>query len=402
MENDESLPYKNKSDKILHQGANRDEIDIMKYYPVMARLSLKFFYLYLKRKKGDKLLIEEEIKIYLLLEGRKRYLNLQSEDKESFDSKGLEKFKNIFIDEYHEFLLVLKSDHEKLGIIYETYNEIKREKLTGIIQQMAFESKKLERDVSSLFTYIENLCVSQKLYLDTNSDQTNRKQSDFLATLNKVKMDIELFLDTDEYRSCKIDVISDFDDNYDPFIDKLYPGYEQLWKGKKIKILFDSLAKNKMDWILGEDQIKYYPYIYDILIYKYRLIAVFKTYDIQKKTKSDIKELIWQDKLHTLGDSKKYVFFFEHIRKISNINAHIIKLFLDEEGAEEDQKFIKILLNITTRTPYLLNKKVVLPFPWIEMFDKSAPIDAYKIFYSPLESPKPSIGDIPISSIWKL
>lgn len=368
----------------------------------MARLSLAFFYLCLKGKRGEESLLEEEIKNYTILEGRKIYLNLQSGDKKRFDSKSLEKFKKIFIEEYHNFLLALKSDHKKLGIIYETYNEIKREKLTGIIQLMAFESKKLERDVSSLFTYIEKVYVSKTLYLDTNSDQTNRKKSDFIATLNKVKMDIELFLDTDEYRSCKKYVISDFDDNYDPFIDKLHPEYGQLWKGKKIKILFDSLAKNKMDWILEEDQINYYPYIYDILIYKYRLIAVFKTYDIQKSKSSDIEELIWQDKLHTLGDSKKYVFFFEHIRKINDINAHIIKLFLHEEGAEEDQKFIKILLNITTRTPYLLNKKVVLPFPWIEMFEKSAPIDAYKIFYSPLESPKPGIGDIPISSIWKL
>ena len=407
MENDESLPYKNKSDKNLHQGVDRDEIDIMEYYPFMARLSFKFFYLYLKGKKGDELLIEEEIKNYTILEGRKIYLNLQSGDKKRFDSKSLEKFKNIFIDEYHEFLLVLKSDHKKLGIIYETYNEIKREKLTGMIHHMVIESKKLEKNVSDLFTYIEKVYVSETLYLDTGPDQAYGKNFHIIiATLSKVKMDMELFLDGDEYRSCKDDFLADFNDNYGTygtFIDKMHQKEnKQSLQITKIKIFFDSLATNKMDWILEEDQIKYYPYIYDILIYKYRLFAILKTYDIQKRKSSDIEELIWNDKLHTLGNRKEYVFFFEHIRRIGDINGHIIKLFLDEEGAEEDQKFIKILLNITHRYPYPLGEKVVLPFPWIEMFEKSAPIDAYKIFYSPLNPLKSNIGDIPISSIWKL
>ena len=42
----------------------------------------------------------------------------------------------------------------------------------------------------SLFTYIEKVYVSKTLYLDTDFDQTSRKKSDFIATLNKVRMDI--------------------------------------------------------------------------------------------------------------------------------------------------------------------------------------------------------------------
>ena len=373
----------------------------------LLKLSIAYFYLQIKFKSMEDNTPEEISKINHLLEFKKIYLSASVDRVKPIVAEGnskLDLYKKIFVKEYSDFLLSVQNDENFLQNLYNKMN-LQEKDVKEDNERLASKCYAFIAQLGFLFDYLEKF-EQNVIYTDDVIDErikekyetlnkrdltkiTNRKYLDktifeqslkvksqkFLLTLEVVKKDLKQILDTDEFGSSKDDIMEEFTQYYNEIVGELNLKGDIYLKIEKLKKFFALLKYNEMNWLREENQQIYYVYIYDILIFKYRLYAVFKTYNFFKKKESEINDLIDQNKLHTIEDIKQYVFLYKHIKTDGDINGLLIKMF---EG--DSQFLIKTILNVKTRTNYPL--EAIKTFPQItELLNKSKSIDIYSLMY---------------------
>ena len=155
-----------------------------------------------------------------------------------------------------------------------------------------------------------------------------------------VRSNLNTFL-TSNFKYYTEEIMTIFEDDYLEIKERLSLDEYSSNKNKTYENLFNYLSNYQSNYTLDEDGLTYYIFIYDILLYKYKLITIFLALKVHKISTEDLEKLIYTDLLDTIQNRKRYYSFFKNITEISQINGHIYK----ELSAEGETNPMKLILN---------------------------------------------------------
>jgi len=207
----------------------------------------------------------------------------------------------------------------------------------------------------------------------------------FTNAILLAKKDLNLYLKDAQFNNVRSDIKNAFS-NYEYKLQKrLHYKYNHSEKSRTHKDFFETMNKMGMNWICsctqGAENEKYYfyTYVYDIVMYKFKLLTYFQNNEENKGNKKRQDEIL--SKLETGHYDKRemrFDFFTRTIQKEGDINAHIIKLF-----PKDKQRFITNLLAVGTRTNYKDKDRYPIYASVATLFNKSAPVESLKLFALP-------------------
>lgn len=382
---------------VIRHGIDALEVNV-------TRNVIKMFYVYVKIKlqEGDQR--EGELKeIYTFIN---KYVFAEPSELAYFKEYDIDELKNLFTQCYEVFVKDTRDD-DTLGIKIRKitssgeldYHSIFEQKMR-IIQLVLnyidflflhYISKTLNMDhplgLAIAKSYIEK--STRNLEKQTNIDILKRgvtqrvieiKVSFLEQTIITVERDLKAYLSDAKYDNVKTEVLDEYNEYHGKLNESLHLKYDLAGKIRTHKVLFESMNELGMNWVCncanvnGGNSEYFYVYIYDLIMYKYRLLAYLLLNEYNIKTKQEVLDSL--EKIESYDkDEMAYDFFTRNIRSAEDINAHIIKLF-----EKKYQKFIKTILAVGTRTPY--EKSVVTPtfFSLVDMPFKHEPLASLKYF----------------------
>lgn len=282
------------------------------------------------------------------------------------------------------------SDHKKM-IIQHVYDLIDYHYLCSVSKTLKLDNF-IDYDVEKTYTEAFDEDLSKKENMDKLNlgirDRIIELKLEILdRTIKTIKKDLVVYLQNEKFKEVKKDVINSYGVYQGKLNNLLYPAVdpdnhyigENIDKTGSHETFFDLMNKLNMNWVYDYSSAKgdsghSYVYIYDLIMYKYRLLTYFylnKSHNKKKKNRV-IKSL---DKDNLSEDKKIFYFFNEHIRSERDINAHIIRFF-----DEKDQTFIKMVLGLSGKAKY--KKKGITPifFSLADMNFKHKPLSASNYF----------------------
>jgi len=256
---------------------------------------------------------------------------------------------------------------------------------------MYYVSKRLALDSFIMPTITKKYIQSsdKNLSKKTNKNNLNRginarvleiKMSLLNQTMITIKEDLKIFLTDKKYTDVKNIIMNNYDEYYRKLDRFIHLKGNFASKIKKQKSTFEIMDSLQMNWICKCSDINgggskyFYLFVYDIVMYKFRLWAYLLQNEWNMKTKKEVLEALEKDTLKD-EEERTFDFFTRHIRNEGNINAHIIKLF-----GKKDQKFIQNILVIKSKKEY--EKKEVTPifFSLVNMNYRHTILDSLKYF----------------------
>ena len=391
------------SDRLLLFGTTdvikkgHDALDIK-----FTRSSLMMFYLYLEYKyKNEKnalrlctfmhkfffrsRCIKTSVKEYSLSEIRKNFIKYYDyyakdmEDNTTLCTNICDAMKGGKIDYYFSFehkTLILEHVEDYIDFL-ELYC------ISGMLSLDDPVEKMVARQRKKQFTKDPNTKSGKDdLRRRIESRTIEIKLTFFTNTINLVKKDLSLYLSDTKFKSIRTIVESAFIDYELELQSRLHFKFDHYSKVRTQKQFFNEMNKEGMNWVCNctngimPEDFYFYVYVYDIVMYKFKLLTYLLNNEWKKKTQDEILSKLAGDNYEK--NDKKFDFFSRNIQKSGDINAHIIKLF-----PESRQRFITNILAIETRTKYI-NKEVTPMFASIAtLLDKSAPIESLKLFILP-------------------
>ena len=224
----------------------------------------------------------------------------------------------------------------------------------------------------------------KKLRIATESQIFEYKLTFFTNAILLAKKDLNLYLKDAQFDNARDHIKSAFSNYEHELQEQLHYKYAHSDKHRTHKEFFETMNKMGMNWICSctegaeNEEYYFYTYVYDIVMYKFKLLTYLQNNEWNKKRQDEILS-----KLET-GDYDKnemqFDFFNRTIHKEGDINAHIIKLFPNDN---DRQRFITNILAIKTRTKYKNKDRYPIYASIATLFNKSAPIESLKLFALP-------------------
>lgn len=382
---------------VIRNGMDALEVNVSKNI-------IKMFYVYLKIKLQEMDLREGEMpSVYTFMN---KFIFGKLYDADHFKEYDIDELKNLFSKCYKVFVKDA-TDDDMLGRQLRKITNSRELDYLSILDLEDTVIKYVHDYIDFLYSYY----VSKTLSLDnpleivmreqyiaksdknlekkTNIDILDRgisqrvleiKISFFNQTMITVKKDLEAYLTAKKYEDVKTQVMDKYNEYYKKLDERIHLKENFTPKIRTHGTFFDMMNKLKMNWVCNCADVKgggseyFYVYIYDLIMYKYRLLAYFLLNEYNIKTKKEVLDSLENIESYN-EDERAYDFFTRKIGSAEDINAHIIKLF-----EKKHQKFIKTILAVETRTPY--EKDIVNPtfLSLVDMDFKHAPLAALKCF----------------------
>ena len=367
-----------------------------------TRSSLMMFYLYLNYK------YKNEKSVFKLCIFMNKYFFRSTCDKASVKEYSLSEIRKSFI-KYYDYYAKDMADNTTLCA--RICDAMKSGKIDCFF---SFEHKtSILKHVEDYIDFLELYCISEMLGLDDPVEEmvARQRKSQFAKDLNTksgkddlrrkiesrtieikltfftntillIKKDLSLYLSDTKFESIRTIVESAFIDYELKLQSRLHFKFDHSPKVRTQKLFFNEMNKEGMNWVCNcsngmmNEEFYFYVYIYDIVMYKFKLLTYLFNNEGKKITQDEMLSKLAGDSYEK--NDKKFDFFSRNIQKEGDINAHIIKLF-----PESRQRFITNILAIETRTKYI-NKEVSPIFASIAtLFNKSAPVESLKLFILP-------------------
>ena len=316
---------------------------------------IKMFYVYLKIKIQQKDQCQKELQTVYEFMNKSVFGSMHRTKEYDVDNlkKLLKKCFEIFMED-------IASDH----VLSDRLREITG--IEDIIYKLISDyEKSIIKSIQDYIDFLYLFYVSKELRLDPlNSTQTasrktkikdqvlERKMHLLDQTMSTIQRDLALYLSDERYKDVKQEIMKKYNLYYRKLDRYIHLKVDFLYKTRTHKKFFIMVDELHFNWLCncadtkGIDSKEFYVYIYDIVMYKYRLLTYFYLNKAhEKKRKYRVIKLLEKNKL--IENEKTFYFFNEHIRSEKDINAHIIRLF------EKRYWYLaKIILAIKTRTPH--------------------------------------------------
>ena len=285
---------------VIRNGTDALEVNVTKKV-------MRMFYVYLKIKLQEMDQIEGEMQtVYTFMN---KFIFTKLYDVDYFKEYDIDELKNLFA-KYYKVFVKDTTDNDMLG------SKLRKTTKSGKLDYFSilYLEDTVTKYVRDYIDFLYSYYVSKTLSLDnpleivmreqyiaksdknlekkTNIDILDRgisqrvleiKISFFNQTMITVKKDLEAYLTAKKYEDVRTQVMDKYNEYYKKLDERVHLKENFTPKIRTHDTFFDVMNKLKMNWVCncadvnGGGSEYFYVYIYDLIMYKYRLLAYFFT-----------------------------------------------------------------------------------------------------------------------------